>query len=102
MEFLSVEVHEEFAKRMEAEHSRQNHRIKRVEDKVENLEKLTGSVESLAKSVEQMVTEQKNQGERLQELEGRDGEKWRQFVGYVLASVVSITVGFILGKIGIF
>lgn len=99
--YLPMVVHEEYAKRMEAEHSRQNARIKKVEEKVEDLEKLTVSVGSLAKSMEQMLEEQKNQGERLQTLEGRDGAKWRAFIGYVLASVVSVVVGVALGKLGI-
>lgn len=92
--------HEEFARRMEDEHNRQNHRINDLEKQVTEISKLTASVASLAKSVEQMVAEQKNQGDRLKALEGRDGELWRKAVGYVITSVLGIVIGFIFRQIG--
>lgn len=93
--------HEEFVRRMEDEHRRINHRVGCVEGKVQEIGSLTTSVASLAKSVEQMCKEQAAQGKRLEVLEGRDGEMWRKAVGYVVSAVVSIIVGFALGKIGI-
>lgn len=92
--------HEEFVRRMDDEHNRQNHRINDLEEKVTEIGKLTASVASLAKSVEQMVAEQKSQGERLKALEGRDGEKWRSAAGYVITSVLGIVIGFIFRQIG--
>lgn len=92
--------HNEFVRRMEDEHHRIHHRIEAVEEKVEEINALTTSVASLAKSVEQMCKEQAAQGKRLETLEGRDGEMWRKAVGYVVSALISIIVGFALGKIG--
>ena len=100
-EFLRVELHEEYAKRMEEEHRRQNHRINDIEDRLKENERLLRSVENLAESMKQMQAEQVKQGERLDALEGRDGEKWRKATGYVLSAIISIIIGFALGKIGI-
>ena len=97
---LTIAEHNEFAKRMEDEHKRQNSRIKELEDKVEENNKLLSSVERLALSIENMQKEVSSQGKKLEELESRDGQKWRNFVGYVLCAVVGIVVGFIFRQIG--
>lgn len=98
--YVSMEVHEEFAKRMEEEHARQNKRIDKLEKTVEEYYKLSSSVEKLALSVQTMVTEQKSQGERLKSLEGKDGEMWRKIVGYIATTIVGIVIGFIFKQIG--
>ena len=51
--------------------------------------------------VEQMLKEQQKQGERLDTLEGRDGEMWRKATGYVVTTIISIIVGFVFAKLGI-
>ena len=61
---------------------------------------LTTSVERLATSVESMVKEQEKQGNRLEVLEGRDGEMWRKIVGYVITAVIGIVIGFAFTQIG--
>lgn len=98
--YISRAEHDEFVRRMDDEHKRQNHRINDLEAKVTEIGKLTASVASIAKSVEQMVAEQKSQGERLKALEGRDGEKWRSAAGYVLTAVLGIVIGFIFRQFG--
>jgi hypothetical protein len=98
--FLEKEVHEEFAKRMEADHERIEQRIQTIEDSLKETRKLTLSVERLALSVESMVKVQEAQGKRLETLESRDGEMWRKVVGYIVTSVVGIIVGYIFTRIG--
>lgn len=98
--FLSVAVHEEYARRMEDEHKRQNKRISDLETKVEDIGSLTASVASLAKSVEQMAKAQEQQNERLDVLEGRDGEMWRKVVGYAATFIVGAVLAFIFSRIG--
>lgn len=100
-EYLPMAVHEEYAKRMEDEHRRQNARITNLEQTVRDINSLTTSVASLARSVEQMAKEQEKQGERLETLEGRDGEMWRKVVGYVLTFVVGAVLSFVFAAIGI-
>lgn len=98
---ISRAEHNEFVKRMEDEHHRINGRVKAVEDKVEEIGDLTASVARLASSMEQMLKEQQKQGDRLDALEGRDGELWRKATGYVLTTIISIIVGFVFAKLGI-
>lgn len=93
--------HEEFAKRMDSENKRLHHRINDVEDTVKKIQDLAQSVERLAISIESMAQEQKEQGDRLEVLEGRDGEKWRQVSGYVVTAVLGIMIGFVCYKIGL-
>lgn len=93
--------HDEFAKRMADEHKRLHYRINDIEKMVERIQDLAQSVERLAVSMESMAKEQKEQGERLETLEGRDGEKWRNVTGYIVTTIVGIVVGFVFYKIGI-
>lgn len=98
--YLLKSVHEEFALRMEEEHKRQNKRITDLETTVKNIGSLTASVASLAKSVEQMAKTQQQQNDRLEVLEGRDGEMWRKVVGYAVTFIVGSVLTFIFAKIG--
>lgn len=98
--YVTMELHEEYAKRMDEEHKRQNYRIDKLEKDVEKNNKLVVSVEKLAISVQLMVEEQKAQGERLDTLESRDGEMWRKVLGYAITTLVGIVIGFVLKQIG--
>ena len=99
-DFLTINEHKEFAKRMEEEHIRQNHRIGVLEKLVEENRNLALSIERLTISVQNMVSEQKAQGERLEALEDRDGEMWRKAMGYLLTAVIGGVVGFMFKKVG--
>lgn len=98
--YLTMELHNEFARRMEEEHERQNERIKALEKSSKENMKLTISVEKLATSVQTMVEEQKTQGERLEKLEEQDGEMWRKVVSYAITAIVGIVIGFIFKQLG--
>lgn len=95
------EEHEEFARRMEDEHKRISHRLTKLEDTVRQIGELTASVEKLAVSVENMAKIQTKQGERLEELEDRDGQMWRKVSGYVLTTIIGAILTFVLMQIGI-
>ena len=99
-DYLLREVHEEFAGRMEDEHKRINHRLGKVEETIGEINRLTLSVQSLAESVQRMCAEQERQSERLQVLESRDGEKWREVVKYLITGVVGAVVGYIMTRLG--
>lgn len=85
--------HEEFTKRMESEHTRQNRRIELLEENVERLGRITSSVERLATNMEGMLKEQERQGERLDKLEGKPGENWNGMVKSILAAIGSAIGG---------
>lgn len=99
-EFVTMQFHNEYAKRMEEEHVRQNHRISNLEKAVEENGKLALSIERLTISVQSMVEEQKEQGKRLETLEDRDGEMWRKTIGYIITALVGAVVGYIFTQIG--
>ena len=99
-DFLPRDVHDEFAQRMEDEHRRINHRLGKVEETIGEINRLTLSVQSLAESVQRMCAEQERQSERLLTLEGRDGEKWREVVKYLITGVVGAVVGYIMTRLG--
>ena len=92
--------HEEFVRRMEEEHKRQNKRLDLLEKQTEQIIDIAMSTKELAISVKQMAEEQREQGNRLEKLEGRDGEMWRKVVGYVITAVIGILIGFVFRQIG--
>lgn len=92
--------HEEFRRRLEEENKRQDKRIEILEQNVQQVSSLTVSVAKMAQSLELMVKEQERQGERLEALEGRDGEMWRKVMGYIMTAIVGIVIGFIFNQIG--
>lgn len=99
-EYLLTSVHNEFAKRVEEENDRQNHRLTALEGTVTQIANIMSSVERLATNMEHMAKEQQEQGNRLKTLEDRDGEMWRKVVAYFLTAVVSATVGYFMSKLG--
>lgn len=97
---ITREEHEEFVRRIEDERKRTNHRLEDLEDGLRQIQDLTASVERLALSVESMAKSQSKHEERLEKLEGRDGEMWRKVSGYVITAIIGIVVGYIFKLIG--
>ena len=93
--------HEEFCKRIEAEDKRQNRRIEKLENNVQQLQDLVSSVKTLPHNMENMVMEQGQQSARLEALEARDGEKWRTVTSYLLTAVLGIAIGIIAKQFGL-
>ena len=85
--------HEEFAKRIDAENTRQNRRIEALEQSVDRFGRSASSVERLATNMEGMLKEQERQGERLDKLEGKPGENWNGMVKSILAAIGSAIGG---------
>lgn len=100
-EYLRRHEHEEFAKGVDREQVRQNKRIADPEVTVRQINNLTLSVQKLAINMEHMLVNQTEQSKRLEELENRDGEKWRSISMYVLTVVVGAVLGFALQQVGI-
>lgn len=68
--------HEEFAKRIDDEQNRQNHRLTELEKATKEINSLTVSVEKMALSTETMARELGEQGKRLDHLESVPGKNW--------------------------
>lgn len=88
-------------KRLSEENDRQNKRLENLENNSKQLTTLATAVEKLALSIENMAKEQVSQGERLETLESRDGEKWRQVTGYAITTLISLVLGYIFAHLGI-
>lgn len=98
--YIMREEHEEFCKRIEEEHKRINHRILSLEETTRQINELTISVKEMAISMKSMLEEQKDQGNRLEALESRDGEMWRKVIGYIATAIVGAVIGYIFKQIG--
>ena len=96
-EYVTLAVHNEFARRIEEENSRQNHRLSELEDNVKNISKLTIAVQKLAVNMDRMLEAQKQMSERLSTLEREPGDKWRKLIELLIAA----GVGFLVRQIGL-
>ena len=79
-EFVTLEVHTEFAKRIEAEDTRQNKRLERLEEGQMQISKLVTSVEVLATNIKTMSDEISKQGQRLEDIEAQPKKRWETVV----------------------
>lgn len=93
--------YEEHNKRMDDEHRRMNHRLAAVETATEQNNKLLLSVEKLAINMENMQKEQQAQREEIEEIKGRDGNKWREVAKYVVVTLIGIGLGYIAKNLGL-
>lgn len=99
-DLITRKEHEEFVRRMDEANNRQSKRLEIVEKDVRQIGSLTTAVEKLAMSMENMVREQMKQGERLDQLESRDGEMWRKVTSYIVTAIVGAVVCYIMTRIG--
>jgi uncharacterized protein YoxC len=94
-EFVAIEVHNEFARRIEEENDRQNHRLNDLEATVKEISRLTVSVEKLAVSMSTMADELKRQGERLTAIEEKPAKRWDAVVSGIISGVIGILIGLV-------
>ena len=87
-EFLTVEVHKEFEKRVEEENDRQNHRLESLEIGLKEVNKIAGSVERLVTQIETLTKEISKQGERLEEIEKKPAKRWDVVITGALSAIV--------------
>ena len=96
-EYVTIEVHNEFARRIDEENSRQNHRLSELEQTVKEINRLTVSVEKMAQSMARMTQELEKQGTRLEQIEKEPADKWKNAVWIVISAVIAAGVGALLG-----
>ena len=94
--FITRQEHTEFARRQDAENDRQNRRIQLLEDNMRQINALTVSVEKMAVNMENMLSEQKKQGEKLEILEKEPAENQKQIKLAVIVSVIGTIAGAIV------
>lgn len=96
-EYLTIKVHDEFAKRIEAEEQRQNHRLGALEDTMRQLTDLTVAVKEMAVSLSAMKDTLEAQGKRLEEIEKEPADNWRKAIWIVVAAVIGFGIHALLG-----
>lgn len=87
MDYIGRGEHDEFVKRMEEEHTRQNKRIKKLEDDMQEQIELVRAVDRMSINMESMLKEQVKQGKRLEELEQAPAKKWNTVVTAILSAI---------------
>lgn len=98
-DFVTRREHEEFARRIDTENNRQNKRISLLEESLQKTNALTVSIEKMAVSMENMLEEQKKQGERLEKLEKEPADSYRQIKMSIITAIISAVVGAIVGAV---
>lgn len=98
-DYVSKEVHEEFARRIEDEEKRQNRRIEELEKVTKEITSLTLSVEKMAMSTETMAKELNSQGQRLKELEDIPGDNWTSIKSGVINAIAAAIGGGVVAMV---
>ena len=92
-EYITEEVHKEFASRIDAENQIQNKRIDKLEETVKEIQRLTVAVERMAVSMEAMTKEIASQGQRLDAIEKEPADKWKNAVWIVVSALIAAAIG---------
>lgn len=87
--------------KLEAEDKRLNERMKVMEETTRQINALAVSVQKMADSIQTMTKEMETHSNRITNLEGRDGEKWRKAAEYVVTAVIGLILGYIFAQLGI-
>ncbi len=102
---VELEHFKELAKaeraRLKDENDRQNERIEILEKTVREISNLAAATERLAANMENMLQVQKQQNTRLEQIESRDGEKWRKAMAYIGTALIGAVLAIVFAKIGL-
>lgn len=89
-EYLRIDVHDEFAARIEAEEKRQNTRLDKLENVMDVIQEQTISIKTMTVSIENIVQELKKHTERLEALEAEPGNKWRRLTDGIIGAIAGL------------
>lgn len=91
-QFVTLEVHTEFSKRMEEADKRQNRRLDIIEERQAQISELVASVKVLAANVENIANEINEQGQRLREIEAVPKKRWETAVACIITGLVGAAI----------
>ena len=91
--FIPRQEHEEFAKRMEEEHRRQNHRITNLEKNYEQLTELTMCVKEQTMTLDNMAKEVKSQGEKIEKITTEPIRQAQRIRDKAIDTIVGVIIG---------
>lgn len=92
MDYITREFHDEYARRIDAENERQNRRISLLEENSQHINAMTVSIEKMAVNMENMLAEQKKQGERLEALEKEPADSYKQIKMVIITAIVTAVI----------
>jgi uncharacterized protein YdcH (DUF465 family) len=92
-DYISRLEHEEFVKRMEDEHHRQNRRISEMEEHFTQLYTLTLSIEKMAMNIESLDKSIKRQWEHIEKLEEAPVNNWNKLKDGILGAIAAAIGG---------
>ena len=96
--YVTLDFHKEFARRIDEENVRQNHRIGNLEAQQKQINELISSVKVLAVNMEIMAKEQAKQGTRLEAIEDKPGKWWETVIACIITGIVgAIVSAFVAG-----
>lgn len=95
-EYVTKEVHAEFAKRIEAEEARQNRRLAEIDDELKEVRKMGANIERLSISVETMAKELTKVVNTVEEIKEEPADKWQKAVWIVVTALITAAVAFML------
>lgn len=87
--------------RLKEENDRQNHRIGVLGNSIQKMTDLAASTEKLAVNMQNMLKVQEEQSKRLEQIENRDGEKWRKAMAYIGTAILGAVLAIVFAKIGL-
>ena len=100
MDYITRAEYDEFSRRMDDEHSRQNSRISEMEENFRQIHALTLSIEKIALSVENIEKSTKRQWERIEKLEEAPRSNWNKLKDGILGAIASaVGVGIVLAVV---
>lgn len=89
-EYLRIDVHDEFAARIEAEEKRQNARLEKLENIMDEIHEQTISIKTMAASIDTMSNELKRHSDRLDQLEAEPANKWRRLTDGIIGAIAGL------------
>ena len=92
-EFVTKAEYHEFSRRVDEENNRQNIKISSLEKAVQEISRITISVERLAVSMENMKDEQKKTNERLEKIEDVPGKRWDLVITAIITGIITFLMG---------
>ena len=96
-DYVTRPEYAEAMKRIEAEESRQNHRLEKLDEQMGTLTELVASVREIAISIKNMQADLTKQGERLEKIEQEPADNWKKAVWLGVAALIGFGIHAALG-----
>ena len=91
--------HKEDVAKIEGRLDAHDTELKRHDQLINNMTDMQRSIDKLANTMEKMVDEQKQQGERLTVLEQKPAKRWDNLINVIITGLASAVVGYCIAQI---